>query len=42
MVGSVWIWWLLPPAIALTLAILGFTFIGVGLEPLFNPRAERR
>lgn len=41
-VGSVWIWWLLPPAIALTLTILGFTFIGVGLEPEFNPRSVRR
>lgn len=41
-IGSIWIWWLLPPAIALTLTILGFTFIGVGLEPEFNPRSVRR
>lgn len=41
-IGSTWVWWLLPPAIALALVILGFTFVGVGLEPVFNPRAERR
>ena len=40
-VGSTWLWWLLPPGLALTVAILGFTFIGVGLEPEFNPRWRR-
>jgi peptide/nickel transport system permease protein len=39
--GSVWVWWLLPPGLALTAAVLGFTFIGVGLEPRFNPRWNR-
>jgi peptide/nickel transport system permease protein len=39
--GSLWLWWLLPAGLALTLAILGFTFIGVGLEPRFNPRWDR-
>lgn len=37
--GSLWLWWLLPAGLALTLAVLGFTFIGVGLEPRFNPRS---
>jgi ABC-type dipeptide/oligopeptide/nickel transport system permease subunit len=37
-IGSTWLWWLLPPGLAITVAILGFTFIGVGLEPEFNPR----
>lgn len=40
-VTSIWMWWLLPPGLAITLAILGFTFIGVGLEPRFNPRWTR-
>lgn len=40
-IGSLWLWWLLPAGLALTLAILGFTFIGVGLEPRFNPRWNR-
>jgi len=39
--GSTWLWSLLPPGLALTLAVLGFTFIGVGLEPEFNPRWRR-
>lgn len=39
--GSVWLWWLLPPGLAVSLAVLGFTFIGVGLEPRFNPRWQR-
>lgn len=40
-IGSLWVWWLLPAGLALTLAILSFTFIGVGLESRFNPRASR-
>ena len=39
--GSLWLWWLLPAGLALTLAVLGFTFIGVGLEPQFNRRSDR-
>ncbi|HEX2192926.1 MAG TPA: ABC transporter permease [Acidimicrobiales bacterium] len=37
-IGAIWAWWLLPVGVALTLVVLGFTFIGVGLEPRFNPR----
>lgn len=37
-----WLWWVLPAGFAITLAILGFTFLGVGLEPIMNPRSERR
>lgn len=40
-IGSLWLNWLLPPGLALTVAVLGFTFIGVGLEPRFNPRWSR-
>lgn len=36
--GDAWVWWLLPPGAALTVLILGFTFLGVGLEPRMNPR----
>lgn len=39
--GSLWLWWLLPAGLALTVAVLGFTFIGVGLEPRFNRRSNR-
>lgn len=36
-----WTWWVLPAGFAVTLAVLGFTFVGVGLEPAFNPRWRR-
>jgi len=36
--SGMWTWWVLPPGLAITLTVLGFTFVGVGLEPTFNPR----
>lgn len=36
-----WLWWVLPAGLAITVAVLGFTFLGVGLEPRFNPRWRR-
>lgn len=38
---SAWLWWVLPTGFAITLAILGFTLLGIGLEPVWNPRWER-
>lgn len=39
--GAAWAWWVLPAGLAITIAVLGFTFVGVGLEPRFNPRWTR-
>lgn len=36
--SSLWIWWVLPAGLFVTLAALGFAFVGVGLEPRFNPQ----
>lgn len=36
-----WTWWVLPAGFAIGLAVLGFTFLGVGLEPVLNPRWRR-
>ena len=36
-----WKWWLVPPVAALSLLLLGVTFIGVGLEQRINPRLAR-
>ncbi|HEV3402582.1 MAG TPA: ABC transporter permease [Acidimicrobiales bacterium] len=36
--SPMWTWWVLPPGIAITLALLGFSFVGVAMEPTFNPR----
>jgi ABC-type dipeptide/oligopeptide/nickel transport system permease subunit len=38
---AVWTWWILPAGLAISAAVLGFTFLGVGLEPTFNPRWRR-
>lgn len=40
--SPMWQWLVLPAGFAITLAVLGFTFLGVGLEPLMNPRTGRR
>lgn len=36
-----WTWWVLPAGCAITLAVMSFAFIGVGLEPVLNPRWRR-
>lgn len=36
--GNMWLWWALPAGLAITAAILSFTFVGIALEPSFNPR----
>ena len=36
--SPMWVWWALPPGLAITFTILGFAFIGIALEPAFNPR----
>jgi len=36
-----WTWWILPSGLSITLAILGFAFLGLGLEPASNPRWNR-
>jgi peptide/nickel transport system permease protein len=36
-----WKWWLLPPLVAVSLLLLGVTFVGVGLEQRINPRLTR-
>jgi len=39
---SVWLWWVLPAGFAISLAAVGFSFLGVGLEPILNPRQALR
>jgi len=36
-----WVWWVLPAGFAITLTVLGFTLLGVGLEPVLNRRWRR-
>jgi len=36
--SPMWPWWALPAGFAVALTILGFVFVGIALEPVFNPR----
>lgn len=38
--SPLWTWWVLPAGFAITLTVLGLTFVGVALEPTFNPRTR--
>lgn len=37
-----WAWWILPPGLALTVAILGFAFLGYAIEEWADPRLASR
>lgn len=39
--SDLWIWSVLPAGLAITLAVLAFSFLGVGIEPAMNPRWRR-
>lgn len=39
--SDLWVWWVLPAGVAITVAVLGFGFLGMGLEPALNPRWRR-
>ena len=36
--SAMWTWWVLPAGLAVTVTVVAFTFVGVALEPSFNPR----
>ena len=36
-----WAWWLVPPVLAVTLLLVGVTFLGVAVEQRVNPRLTR-
>lgn len=40
LLGDRWLWWLVPPAVCLTLLILALTFVGMGLEKRWQPRLK--
>ncbi len=39
--GPEWLWWMLPPIAAITVVLLGLTFLGVAVEQRINPRLTR-
>ncbi len=38
--SPMWIWWVLPVGLTLTITLLALTVVGVALEPAFNPRSH--
>lgn len=39
--SGAWKWWVIPPGLLITTAVLGFAFTGFALEELLNPRLRR-
>jgi peptide/nickel transport system permease protein len=37
-----WVWWVLPPGLLITLAVLGFALLGFQLDQIVNPRLRHR
>jgi ABC-type dipeptide/oligopeptide/nickel transport system permease subunit len=37
-----WMWWIVPPGLAISLTVLGFTYAGYLLEDLLDPRLRAR
>ncbi len=40
-VGNVWLWWVLPPALAIVLVVLAATWLAIGLDPAARHRLSR-
>jgi ABC-type dipeptide/oligopeptide/nickel transport system permease subunit len=39
--SGAWKWWVLPPGLLITSAVIGFAFTGFALEEVLNPRLRR-
>jgi ABC-type dipeptide/oligopeptide/nickel transport system permease subunit len=40
--SGAWVWWVLPPGLLITAAVLGFALVGFDMERIVNPRLRRR
>lgn len=40
--SGAWVWWVIPPGIAITATVMGFALIAFSLERLVNPRLRQR
>ncbi|MBI2755897.1 MAG: ABC transporter permease [Chloroflexi bacterium] len=40
--SGAWVWWVLPPGLLITTAVLGFALLGFDMERIVNPRLRRR
>jgi peptide/nickel transport system ATP-binding protein/peptide/nickel transport system permease protein len=39
--SGAWLWWVIPPGLLITLAVMGFAFSGYALEDVLNPRLKK-
>lgn len=37
-----WVWWVIPPGLAITLTVMGFALLAFALERIANPRLSKR
>lgn len=37
-----WVWWVIPPGVAITATVMGFALIAFSLERVVNPRLQQR
>jgi ABC-type dipeptide/oligopeptide/nickel transport system permease subunit len=42
LLSPAWVWWVLPPGLLITSAVLGLALLGFGLERLTTPRLRQR
>ncbi len=40
--SGAWLWWVIPPGVAITATVLGFALIAFSLERVVNPRLRQR
>jgi len=40
--SGAWVWWVIPPGVAITATVMGFALIAFSLERIANPRLRRR
>lgn len=40
--SGAWLWWVIPPGVAITATVLGFALVAFSLERIVNPRLRQR
>lgn len=40
--SGAWLWWVLPPGLMITVAVLGFALVGFALEEITSPKVQRQ
>ena len=40
--SGAWLWWVVPPGLMITVAVLGFALVGFALEEITSPKVQRQ